>query len=162
MLRTCKWQKGPHVCVGLLWNCTLAVLFFYMCVYKESKVCKVSVYSCAQLVWPCASEWLCAQPMWVFSILCAKARIGLSVTVKWGEEGDDMCREVEREKERVWKRWMREHKRRAEEQKRRRTKVKFGGMKRNFCSFFEREMQMEMQHKCLSNSWWQFISETAE
>lgn len=64
----CKNKK--RVCTHVL-NLHVSLLVYSMCV------------------------WL--QQMWVFSILCAEAGIDLSVSVKWGEEGEDRCQDRERD-----------------------------------------------------------------
>lgn len=75
-------------CATEQWAC------FSASVCKYKKVC-ASMCSTCMFLCLCMCVWL--QQMWVFSILCAEAGIDLSVSVKWGEEGDDRCQDCERD-----------------------------------------------------------------
>lgn len=66
------------------------------CVCKQIQSAK-SVFMCTSWMF-CVSLSVCVQLVWVLSILCAWARIGLSVTEKWGGEGDDRCLKVRKKR----------------------------------------------------------------
>lgn len=68
-------------------------MFFCMCVLKKQSDCVSNMFLCS-----CVYVCVCttAANVGVFH-LCAEAGIGLSVSVKWGEERDDRCRDCERD-----------------------------------------------------------------